>query len=131
MQFNIRLRRYCKIHIGISSPYSVNSKEVALRYTSQIDGAIGYLNACKIDSRVKTLASIVSNQISISKPATNNCDNYFLDITTSPARINMAPQAMRHVIASLSNHQASSKAITTLPLSIKATVATSPNLSAL
>lgn len=59
---------------GISPPYSVNSEEAVLRYISQTDGAIGYLNACKIDSRVKPLAWIVNNQISMSEPATNNCD---------------------------------------------------------
>lgn len=38
---------------GISPPYSVNSEEAVLRYISQTDGAIGYLDACKLDSRVK------------------------------------------------------------------------------
>jgi hypothetical protein len=59
---------------GISPPYSVNSEEAVLRYVSQTDGAIGYLNACKIDHRVKPLAWIINNQISMSEPATNNCD---------------------------------------------------------
>lgn len=58
---------------GISPPYSVNSEEAVLRYISQTDGAIGYLNACKLDSRVKPLAWIVNNQISMSEPSTKNC----------------------------------------------------------
>lgn len=59
---------------GISPPYSVNSEEAVLRYISQTDGAIGYLSACKLDSRVKPLAWIVNNQISMSEPAIDSCD---------------------------------------------------------
>jgi ABC-type phosphate transport system substrate-binding protein len=60
---------------GISPPYSVNSEEAVLRYISQTDGAIGYINACKLDDRVNPLAWIVNNQISMSEPATSNCDD--------------------------------------------------------
>lgn len=60
---------------GISPPYSVNSEEAVLRYISQTDGAIGYLNVCKIDSRVKPLAWIVNNQISIIEPTNIQCNN--------------------------------------------------------
>lgn len=58
---------------GISPPYSVNSEEAVLRYIAQTDGAIGYLDACKLDNRVKPLAWIVNNQISMSAPAINSC----------------------------------------------------------
>lgn len=60
---------------GISPPYSVNSEEAVLRYVMQTDGAIGYVNACKIDKRVKPLAWIVNNQISMSEPADINCND--------------------------------------------------------
>lgn len=60
---------------GISPPYSVNSEEAVLRYVSQMDGAVGYINACKIDSRVKALAWVVNNQISMSEPINLQCNN--------------------------------------------------------
>ncbi len=60
---------------GISPPYSVNSEEAVLRYVSQTDGAIGYINACKIDSRVKALAWVANNQISMSEPTNLQCNN--------------------------------------------------------
>lgn len=60
---------------GISPPYSVNSEEAVLRYVSQTDGAVGYVNVCKIDSRVKALAWVVNNQISMSEPTNQPCNN--------------------------------------------------------
>lgn len=60
---------------GISPPYSVNSEEAVLRYVSQTDGAIGYVNACLVDPRVKALAWIINNQISMSEPSNLQCNN--------------------------------------------------------
>ena len=51
---------------------------------------------------------------------------YFFAITNKPATINAAPKATCKVIASLSINHANTIAIITLPLSISATVATSP-----
>lgn len=59
---------------GISPPHSVNSEEAVIRFITQTDGAIGYINACKIDNRVKPLAWIINNQINMSEPSTNYCD---------------------------------------------------------
>ncbi len=41
---------------GISPPYVVNSEEAVLRYVADTSGAIGYINACNVDSRVKAIA---------------------------------------------------------------------------
>lgn len=60
---------------GISPPYSVNSEEAVLRYVTQTDGAIGYINACNLDSRVKPIAWIINNQISMYAPAIKHCGN--------------------------------------------------------
>lgn len=40
---------------GISPPHVVNSQEAMLRFVAETRGAIGYVNACMVDSRVKAL----------------------------------------------------------------------------
>lgn len=46
---------------GISPPYVVNSEEAVLRYVADTSGAIGYINACNVDSRVKAVAWLMEN----------------------------------------------------------------------
>jgi ABC-type phosphate transport system substrate-binding protein len=53
---------------GISPPYSVQSEEAVLRYVSDTKGAIGYVDACKVDARVKPLLWIENGEISTQKP---------------------------------------------------------------
>ncbi|MEQ1599622.1 MAG: hypothetical protein ABL880_09690 [Methylotenera sp.] len=48
---------------GVSPPYSVNSEEAVLRYVAQTPGAIGYVSACAVDSRVKALFWIINDQV--------------------------------------------------------------------
>lgn len=48
---------------GVLPPYSVNSEEAVLRYVAQTSGAIGYVNACAVDSRVKALLWIINDQV--------------------------------------------------------------------
>ena len=60
---------------GILPPYSVNSEEAVLRYVAQTSGAIGYVDACRVDSRVKAIMWIINNQVTIEEPATKNCAN--------------------------------------------------------
>ena len=60
---------------GILPPYAVNSEEAVLRYVRQTDGAIGYVNACKVDNRVKTVLWVINNQITSSEPTAKNCGN--------------------------------------------------------
>ncbi len=43
---------------GISPPHVVDSQEAMLRFVADITGAIGYIDACKLDNRVKALAWI-------------------------------------------------------------------------
>ena len=40
---------------GNSPPHVVNSQEAMLRYVTESPGGIGYVHACKVDSRVKVL----------------------------------------------------------------------------
>lgn len=53
---------------GTTPPYSVQSEEAVLRYVSITKGAIGYVDACKLDERVKPLLWIHDNIISNNKP---------------------------------------------------------------
>jgi len=43
---------------GISPPHVVSSQEAMLRFVADTPGAIGYVDACKLDDRVKPLAWI-------------------------------------------------------------------------
>lgn len=58
---------------GILPPYSVNSEEAVLRYVAQTNGAIGYVDACHVDSRVKAIMWITQDQISSSAPENLYC----------------------------------------------------------
>lgn len=49
---------------GIQPPHSVNSEEAAIRFISDTKGAIGYVNACAVDERVKVLLWIDGANIS-------------------------------------------------------------------
>jgi hypothetical protein len=54
---------------GTTPPYSVQSEEAVLRYVSMTKGAIGYVDACNLDERVKPLLWIDDNSVSNNKPA--------------------------------------------------------------
>ena len=58
---------------GILPPYSVNSEEAVLRYVAQTSGAIGYVDACHVDSRVKAIMWIAQEQISTAAPENLRC----------------------------------------------------------
>jgi len=47
----------------------VQSEEAVLRYVSMTKGAIGYVDACNLDDRVKPLLWIDDNTVSNNKPA--------------------------------------------------------------
>lgn len=40
---------------GISPPHVVNSQEAMLRYVAETNGAIGYIDACLVDERIKVV----------------------------------------------------------------------------
>lgn len=56
---------------GTTPPYSVQSEEAVLRYVSITKGAIGYIDACHLDERVKPVLWISDSNISSNKPAFN------------------------------------------------------------
>lgn len=58
---------------GILPPYSVNSEEAVLRYVAQTNGAIGYVDACHVDDRVKAVMWIAQEQISTAAPESLRC----------------------------------------------------------
>jgi len=60
---------------GTTPPYSVQSEEAVLRYVAGTKGAIGYVDACKVDPRVKPMLWIMNEKISITAPENLNCDN--------------------------------------------------------
>ena len=55
---------------GTNPPYSVRSEEAVLRYVSETKGAVGYVDACRLDERVKPVLW-VGNTITASRPAFN------------------------------------------------------------
>jgi ABC-type phosphate transport system substrate-binding protein len=57
---------------GIQPPHSVNSEEAVLRFITDTKGAIGYVNACTVDDRVKVLLWIEGDHIS-TQPITLDC----------------------------------------------------------
>lgn len=58
---------------GISPPYSVQSEEAVVRYVANTRGAIGYVDACKLDDRVKPLLWVINTKISTTPPEKLNC----------------------------------------------------------
>jgi ABC-type phosphate transport system substrate-binding protein len=58
---------------GVLPPYSVNSEEAVLRYVAQTKGAIGYVDACNLDARVKPLLWIHQDAISTHAPDNLSC----------------------------------------------------------
>jgi ABC-type phosphate transport system substrate-binding protein len=59
---------------GIQPPHTVNSEEAVIRFITDNKGAIGYVNACSIDERVKVLLWIEADSIS-TQPLPFNCSH--------------------------------------------------------
>lgn len=53
---------------GIQPPHSVNSEEAVIRFVTDTKSAIGYVNACAVDERVKILLWIDGEDISAQQP---------------------------------------------------------------
>ncbi len=53
---------------GVLPPYSVDSEEAVIRYVSKTRGAIGYIDACKQDKRIKAALWIVNHRIYKRRP---------------------------------------------------------------
>jgi len=58
---------------GISPPHVVHSQEAMLRFVADSAGAIGYIDACKLDSRVKPLAWINADGVVLTIAPELNC----------------------------------------------------------
>jgi len=58
---------------GIQPPHSVNSEEAVLRYIAQTPYAIGYVDACLVDSRVRPILWIDNDQIAANSPENLQC----------------------------------------------------------
>lgn len=58
---------------GINPPYSVSSEEAVIRYVSKTLGAIGYVDMCHLDDRVKPLLWIVNGRTNTSPPKQFSC----------------------------------------------------------
>jgi ABC-type phosphate transport system substrate-binding protein len=53
---------------GIQPPHSVNSEEAVIRFVTDTKSAIGYVNACAVDERVKILLWIDGEDIGAQQP---------------------------------------------------------------
>jgi len=60
---------------GISPPHVVSSQEAMLRFVAETPGAIGYIDACKLDDRVKPLVWINSEGNLLSSTPEFKCPN--------------------------------------------------------
>lgn len=58
---------------GISPPHVIDSQEAMLRFVADTAGAIGYIDACKLDSRVKALAWINADGDVLNSAPELNC----------------------------------------------------------
>lgn len=59
---------------GISPPYVLNSEEAILRYVADTNGAIGYINACNTDSRIKVVGWLAETGELLSKQPELRCN---------------------------------------------------------
>lgn len=57
---------------GIQPPRTVNSQEAVMRLIAETQGAIGYVNACNVDARVKAILWIDGSNIR-TEPLQLNC----------------------------------------------------------
>ncbi len=60
---------------GIQPPFTLQSEEAMLRYVADTDHAVGYINACKVDERVRPVLWVTATKIWSESPPLN-CDNH-------------------------------------------------------
>ncbi len=58
---------------GTSPPHVVNSEEAVIRFVAETNGAVGYIEACSLDARVKPIAWITENGELINKSPEYRC----------------------------------------------------------
>lgn len=54
---------------GVQPPFTVQSEEAMLRYVADTENAIGYVEACHVDSRVKAVLWVTKGKILADSPA--------------------------------------------------------------
>lgn len=54
---------------GIQPPYSVQSEEAMMRYVADTENAIGYVDACHVDDRVRVMLWVTPSRITSDAPA--------------------------------------------------------------
>jgi len=59
---------------GVQPPYTVQSEEAMIRYVAETDGAIGYIDACHVDERIKPLFWLTPSKLTSELPVLR-CDN--------------------------------------------------------
>ena len=59
---------------GVQPPYTVQSEEAMIRYVAETDGAIGYIDACHVDERIKPLFWLTPSKLTSELPALR-CDS--------------------------------------------------------
>ena len=59
---------------GVQPPYTVQSEEAMIRYVAETDGAVGYIDACHVDDRVKAVLWLTAGKVSADAP-TLRCDS--------------------------------------------------------
>lgn len=58
---------------GVQPPFTVESEEAMIRYVAETDGAIGYIDACHVDDRIKPVLWLTPNKL-VSEPPPLRCD---------------------------------------------------------
>lgn len=58
---------------GTSPPHVVHSQEAMLRFVAETPGAIGYVEACRADSRVRVIAWLDENGLTTTRPDSLSC----------------------------------------------------------
>lgn len=59
---------------GISPPHVLASEEAVLRFVADTPGAIGYVSACKVDTRVKPILWLMQDGAPTTQPPVLGCD---------------------------------------------------------
>ncbi len=59
---------------GVQPPFTVQSEEAMIRYVAETDGAIGYIDACHVDDRIKALFWLTAGKLATDSPALH-CEN--------------------------------------------------------
>lgn len=54
---------------GVQPPYTVQSEEAMIRYVADTESAVGYIDACKLDERVRPVLWITPSKILSDPPA--------------------------------------------------------------